>query len=243
MAVWWSSGERAAATQLVLLPSCQREPRRGAFMEGHRRLSYDGREHVGRGVGPHVQPVSAPRLTPARPRRDRSRGAGLMPKGSRPHDPMRELDLLHLEDLLMRRNCEPTASHRTLQTMCILLVFGGGSRICLPLMHPDPGTTAQSQFKHSSSAVSWESPFHDHDHVIIDHARKTTCERLDVTIPEGRSATKDPQRLQINHPSYSKLSTSNVEISSDAYVAVWMRLVFQQRASVRSSGGRFSPDA
>ena len=159
LAVWRSSGERAAAAQLVLLPSCQGEPRRGAFMEGHRRLSFDGREHVGRGVGSHVQPVSAPRLTPARPRRDRSRGAGLMPKGSRPHDPMRELDLLLLEDLLMRRNCEPTASHRTLQTMCmLLLLFGRGSRICLPPHAPDPGTTAQSQFKHSSSAVSLGAP-------------------------------------------------------------------------------------
>lgn len=40
-----------------------------------------------------------------------------------PHDPMREIDLLLLEDIMMRRNFDTTARQRALQTGGILLVL------------------------------------------------------------------------------------------------------------------------
>ena len=60
---------------------------------------------------------------------------------------------------MMRRNDAPTASHKALQTMCmLLLLLGLGAVFVYPLMHPDAGTAAQSQSKHSSSAVSLGAP-------------------------------------------------------------------------------------
>jgi hypothetical protein len=46
-----------------------------------------------------------------------------MPRGERYHDPMRELDLLLLEELMMRRDLQPTRTATVLQTLSMLLVL------------------------------------------------------------------------------------------------------------------------
>ena len=60
---------------------------------------------------------------------------------------------------MMRHNFAPTASHRALQTMCmLLLLLGVGAVFVFPLMPPTQARAAQSQFKHSSNAVSLGTP-------------------------------------------------------------------------------------
>ena len=60
---------------------------------------------------------------------------------------------------MMRHNYAPTASHKALQTKCmLLLLLGVGAVFVYPLMHLDAGTAAQSQSKHSGNAVSLGAP-------------------------------------------------------------------------------------
>ena len=72
---------------------------------------------------------------------------------------------------MMRRDFTPTASHRALQTMCMLLLLVGvGGVFVYPLMPP---TQARQHSPNSSTRAAqfhWEPPFHDHDHVIIDRS-------------------------------------------------------------------------
>ena len=51
-------------------------------------------------------------------------------------DPKREIDLLLLEDLMMRRNVQPTKTARALQTTCMLLMLLGVGVICLLFQAP-----------------------------------------------------------------------------------------------------------
>jgi|RhiMethySRZTD1v2_1073278.scaffolds.fasta_scaffold3543544_1 hypothetical protein len=66
-----------------------------------------------------------------------------MPRGERYHDPMRELDLLLLEELMMRRDLQPTRTATVLQTLSMLLVLlGVGAIFVYALRHPSTGTAA-----------------------------------------------------------------------------------------------------
>jgi hypothetical protein len=78
-----------------------------------------------------------------------------MPSDDRHHDPMRELDLLLLEDLMMRRNFQPTRTATALQTTSMLLVLlGVGVIFAYALRNPDAGTAATSQTGDASSTIS-----------------------------------------------------------------------------------------
>ena len=68
----------------------------------------------------------------------------MMPNDDQSHDPMRELDLLLLEDLKMRRNFQPTKAARALQTAgMVLVLLGVGVIFAYSLRHPEVGTVAR----------------------------------------------------------------------------------------------------
>jgi hypothetical protein len=78
-----------------------------------------------------------------------------MPGDDRHHDPMRELDLLLLEEMMMRRNFQPTRTATALQTMSMLLVLlGVGVIFAYALRNPDAGTAATSRLGDASSTIS-----------------------------------------------------------------------------------------
>ena len=63
-----------------------------------------------------------------------------MPKDDQRHDPMRELDLLLLEDLMMRRNFQPTKAAIALQiTSMFLVLLGVGFMFVYAVQHPEVG--------------------------------------------------------------------------------------------------------
>jgi hypothetical protein len=70
-----------------------------------------------------------------------------MPSDHRYYDPMRELDLLLLEDFMMRSNVQPTRPAVALQKTCMLLVVLGVGAIFVYALMPDAGTTATLQPK------------------------------------------------------------------------------------------------
>ena len=54
-------------------------------------------------------------------------------------DPMREIDLLLLEELMMRRNCETSRSAVAVQTVCLTLVgLFFFTAFLYALTHPEP---------------------------------------------------------------------------------------------------------
>jgi hypothetical protein len=66
-----------------------------------------------------------------------------MPDHEQFTDPMREVDLLLLEDIMMRRTLEPTKSEVALKTICMLLILlGVGVIFAHTLKHPDVGTVS-----------------------------------------------------------------------------------------------------
>jgi hypothetical protein len=83
-----------------------------------------------------------------------------MPDHDRRPDPMREIDQLLLEDLMMRRNFQPTKTAMALQTTCMLLVLlGVGVIFAYALRHPDVGAAATPQVRDSSGVASLSIPF------------------------------------------------------------------------------------
>ena len=79
-----------------------------------------------------------------------------MEKDDRHHDPMRELDLLLLEDIMMRRHFQPTKTAMALQTTCMLLVLlGVGVMFAHTLLHPEVDT---AQIRDLGGQVSLNIP-------------------------------------------------------------------------------------
>lgn len=71
-------------------------------------------------------------------------------------DPMREVDLLLLEDLVMRRTFEPTKSEKALKATCMFLVLlSVGVVFAHALKQPDVG--ALSLQPADPSEVAWFS--------------------------------------------------------------------------------------
>lgn len=82
-----------------------------------------------------------------------------MPDHDRRPDPMREIDLLLLEDITMRRNFQPTRTATVLQITCMLLVLlGVGAIFAYSLRHPEVGTAATSQVRDPSGVASLGIP-------------------------------------------------------------------------------------
>ena len=72
---------------------------------------------------------------------------------------MREIDLLLLEDLMMRRNFQPTRTAAVLQTTCMLLVLlGVGVIFAYSLRHPEVGAAATSQVRDPGGVASLGIP-------------------------------------------------------------------------------------
>ncbi len=79
-----------------------------------------------------------------------------MPKDDQHHDPMRELDLLLLENLMMRRNFQPTKAAMALQaTSMFLVLLGVGVMFAYALLHPEVGT---AQIRDLGGQVSLNIP-------------------------------------------------------------------------------------
>jgi hypothetical protein len=74
-------------------------------------------------------------------------------------DPIREIDLLLLEKLMMRRNFETSRSAVAVQTACLTLVglfFFAASFYALT--HPEPvGAVLSNQFSHTE--IGWTSGY------------------------------------------------------------------------------------
>ena len=79
-----------------------------------------------------------------------------MPNDDQHHDPMNELDLLLLEDLMMRRNFQPTKAAIALQiTGMLLVLLGVGVMFAYALLHPEVGT---AQIRAPGGQVSLNIP-------------------------------------------------------------------------------------
>jgi hypothetical protein len=82
-----------------------------------------------------------------------------MPDHDRSPDPMREIDLMLLENLMMRRNFQSTKTDLALQTTSMLLVLlGVGVIFAYSVTHPDVGAATMSQVADPSGALSISSP-------------------------------------------------------------------------------------
>jgi hypothetical protein len=71
-------------------------------------------------------------------------------------DPMREIDLLLLEELMMRRNCETSRSAVAVQTACLTLVgLFFFTAFLYALTHPEPvGAVLSNQSSHTEIGLT-----------------------------------------------------------------------------------------
>ena len=81
-----------------------------------------------------------------------------MPRNARHGDPMRELDLIVLEDLMMRRTFEPTRTGMALQTAGMLLVLAGVITVFVFALLPTAGDATTEHQNAPSSEVSLMLP-------------------------------------------------------------------------------------